>query len=108
MKEREKRRRNVVMKEIEVREGKKKEAVEEILKDIGVKGKIEGMRKLRENVERGTETIWVRLENEEQRRKVMERKKTLRGRKERIMEDLTWKERKMRWRLEQIARKEER
>lgn len=51
--------------------------------------------------------IWVRLENEEQRREVMEKKKRLRGRKERIVEDLTWKERKMRWKLEDIARMEE-
>lgn len=38
MKEREDRGRNVVMKEIKVREGKSKEAVEEILNYIGVKG----------------------------------------------------------------------
>lgn len=48
------------------------------------------------------------MESKEQKRKVMESKKKLRGRKERILEDLTWKERKMRWRLEQIAREEER
>lgn len=99
IKEREERRKNVVMKEIKVRKGKRKEAVEEILKDIGIKGRIEGVRKLRGNVEKKTD-IWVRLENEKQRRKVMEKKKKLRGRKERIMEDLTWKERKMRWKLE--------
>lgn len=79
----------MVMKEIKVRERKRKEAVEEILKDIEVKGRIAGMRKLRENAERGTETTWVKLENEEQRRKVMEGKKKLKGRKEKIMEDLT-------------------
>jgi len=38
----------------------------------------------------------------------MKRKRELKGRKERIMEDWTWKERKMRWRLEEIARREER
>lgn len=33
----------------------------------------------------------------------------MKGRKERIMEDWkTWKERKMRWRLDETARKEER
>lgn len=45
---------------------------------------------------------------EEQRREVLERKKNLKGRQKRIVEDLTWKERKMRWRLEDIARIEER
>lgn len=43
--------------------------------------------------------IWlVKLGNEEQKREVMRRKKMLRGRSERIMKDLTWRERKMRWR----------
>ncbi|EFN73725.1 hypothetical protein EAG_09470 [Camponotus floridanus] len=48
----------------------------------------------------------IRLGNEAQKRKVMEMKKNLRRRKERILEDWTWKERKMSWRLEEIARKE--
>lgn len=49
----------------------------------------------------------MKLENEEQRREVMLRKRNLRGRKERVLEDWTWKERRMRWKLEEIARKEE-
>lgn len=39
---------------------------------------------------------------------IMRNKKNLKGRKEKIMEDWTWKERKMRWRLEEIAKNEER
>lgn len=38
----------------------------------------------------------------------MRNKKNLKGRKEKIMEDWIWKERKMRWRLEEIAKNEER
>lgn len=38
----------------------------------------------------------------------MRNKKNLKGRKEKIMEDWTWKERKMRWRLKEIAKNEER
>lgn len=37
----------------------------------------------------------------------MEKKSKLKGRKEKIMEDWTWKESKMRWKLEEIARVEE-
>ena len=37
----------------------------------------------------------------------MEKKKKLRGRKERIGADLTWKERRIRWKLGEIARMEE-
>lgn len=49
----------------------------------------------------------VRLENEEQRWEVLGKKVQLKGRKERIMEDLTWEERRLRWRLEGFARIEE-
>lgn len=70
--------------------------MEKIFKDIGVKVKIAETRKVGGNAERGTETILVRLENE--RREVWENKKQLRGRKKRIVKDLTWAERKMRWR----------
>jgi len=37
----------------------------------------------------------------------MEKKKNLRGRKERILEDLLWRERRVRWRLGEIAKMEE-
>lgn len=37
-----------------------------------------------------------------------EEKKKLKGRKEKIMEDLTWREKKMRCRIEEIAREEKR
>lgn len=52
--------------------------------------------------------IVVKLGNEGQKREVLEKKRSLRGRRERIMEDRTWKERKMKWKIEEIARKEER
>lgn len=37
----------------------------------------------------------------------MEKKKRLRGRKERILEDLSWKERRVRWKLGEVARREQ-
>lgn len=43
------------MKEIKVKEGKKKEAVEEILKNIGVEARIEELRRLGKNEERGND-----------------------------------------------------
>lgn len=48
-------------------EGKKREAVEELLERIEVKVKIEEVQKIKGNVERGTELIWVRLKNREGR-----------------------------------------
>lgn len=83
------------MREVEVKDEKRKKAVENIFKDIDVKVKIAETRKVGGNAERGTETILVRLENE--RREVWENTKKLRGRKKRIVEDLTWGENKMRW-----------
>lgn len=53
-------------------------------------------RRIGGNSERGTETILVQLHNEEQRKEIWTNKNRLRGRKERIEEDLTWGERKMR------------
>ncbi|KMQ84348.1 hypothetical protein RF55_17915 [Lasius niger] len=50
--------------------------------------------------------VVVTLGSIEQKRQVMGNKKELRGREERIDDDLTWKERKVRWKLREIARKE--
>lgn len=50
----------------------------------------------------------VKLESEEQKLEGIRRKRNLKGRRERIMEN--WKERKerkMRWKLEEIAKEEE-
>jgi len=88
-----------------VREGKRREAVKEVLERIGAKVKIEEVRMLGKG-EGPIETVWVRLEGEEQKRKVMDKKNRLKGRKERILEDWIWKERRMRWKLEEIARRE--
>lgn len=38
------------------------------------------------------EIMWVRLQNEEQKREVMTKKSGLKGRKEKIIDDWTWKE----------------
>lgn len=103
-KERKEKRKNIVIKGIKVKEGKRREVVEEMMKDIGMKVKIEEIRRLKGNEEGETEMIWVRLESEEQRREILEKKKNLKDRKERIVEDLTWKKRKMRWKLEDIVR----
>ncbi|KAL6421583.1 hypothetical protein ACFW04_014312 [Cataglyphis niger] len=83
---REERRRNVLIKGVEVKEERRR-----------ISGGVEG----------GREMIVIKLKNEDQRREVWNRKKLLKGRKERILEDWTWKERRMRWRLRRIAREEE-
>lgn len=59
VKESEERRKNLILKEVKVKERKKKEAIEEIFKDINVKVNIEKTEKLRGNVEReGRKQSW--------------------------------------------------
>lgn len=50
VKEREERRRNVAMKEVTVKEGKRREAVEEIFDSIGAKVKIKQVKRLKGNM----------------------------------------------------------
>lgn len=106
--EREKRRRNILIKGIEVKEGKRREAIEGILRVMEAKVDIAGYKRIEGESGKGKEMIWVRLGSEEQRREISTKRGSLRGREEKIVEDWTWKERKMRWKLEEIARKEER
>lgn len=108
MKEREERKRNLLIRGLRVKEGKRKEAVEEIMRDIGAEVEVEEVKRLGGNGKEGKEVVWVKLRDERQRREVMEKKRKLMGRKERILEDWTWKERRMRWKLEEVAREETR
>jgi len=105
--EREKRRRNIIIKGMEAKEGKRREAVEEILEVIGAKVEIKEVRRIGEITEKGRgEMMLVKLESEDQKWEVMAKKKNLKGRKERIAEDLTWRERRIRWKVGEIARRE--
>lgn len=79
--------------------------MERILEMVGAKVDIQEGKKLRSEGDK--EGVLVKLGNEGQKREVMEKKSKLRGRKEKIMEDWTWKESKMKWKLEEIARMEE-
>lgn len=51
--------------------------------------------------------MWVKLGKEEQRKEVMSKRRNLRDKRVRIFEDWIWRERRMRWKLEEIAREEE-
>lgn len=64
----EERRKHIVVKGIKITERKRREAVEEMIKDVGAKAEVE-IKRVKGNEEEKTE-IWVKLENEEQRREV--------------------------------------
>lgn len=74
------------------RRGQKREAIERLFKAIGSE-MIEEVNKV--GGVQGKKIWQVRLGNEEQKKEVMTKKKLLRGRRE-MIENLTWKERKMR------------
>jgi len=105
MREREERKSNILIKGLVTREGKRKEAVKEILKIIEVKVDIIEVKRI--GGEREREMVVVRMGSKEQKKEVLRKKWRLKGRKEIIIEDWTWGERKMRWKLEEIAKKEE-
>lgn len=107
MKDREERRNNIVIRRLEG-EGGTKEKVERIMEEIEANVEMEWIRKIRGKEGGVGEMVVVRLGSREQKRQVMEKKRKLKGRKERIEDDLTWEERKMKWKVEEIAEKERR
>lgn len=74
-----------------MKEGKIREAVQEVLRVLGVEVKVEEVRRIRDEVgkDKEIEMVLVRLGSEEQEMEVLRKKRKLKGRKERIMEDWT-------------------
>ncbi|XP_066585918.1 golgin subfamily A member 6-like protein 22 [Prorops nasuta] len=104
--ERERRRNNIIMWGMEREEGgeeRLKEEVGRIMEMIGVKGGVREVRVLRGMKGEERKGIEVKLESREVKRKVMEGKNKLKGRKERIEDDLTWEERRIMGKVREIA-----
>lgn len=106
LKERKERRNNVLIRRLEGGGGGVKGRVEKIFEEIGAKVEIEWIRKVGGREGGEDEMVVVKLGNREQKRQVMERKKGLRGSKVRIEDDLTWEERKIKWKIREIAEEE--
>ena len=99
----EERKKNLIIKKVVV-EGTVTQTMEKLIESMEVKGATAWIRELRRGrtAERET-TIEVRMGDMEGKREVMREKTKLRGRKERIEEDLTWKARRKQWRLQESA-----
>ena len=98
-----KRSRNIVIRGIKVDSETGREEVEKLLGEIGAEvhvGEIKGVG--RKNGGKPSMYI-VEMRNEEEKVNVLKRKKTLKGRKERIEEDLTCNERRRKWVMNQRA-----
>lgn len=79
------------MKDAEVKEGRKREAVEDplkyLFKHIGAEVEIKKVKRLRGEADKEGETLLIRLGSEEQRKEIMGKKKNVRDKKEKIWED---------------------
>jgi len=108
MKERESRRRNIMIKGLKEGEGGIEKDVEEIWKKLGVEVKMEGIKRIEAGrTERGC-MIRVRVGSEEEKRRIWKNKGKLRGGEVWLEDDLTWEQRRIRGKLRQIAWREAR
>ncbi|KMQ87386.1 hypothetical protein RF55_13340 [Lasius niger] len=82
--------------------------VVKVLEEIGAKARIEEVRRVGRKYGKEGGMVVVKLGSREQKREIMEKKKGLKGKKIRIEDDLTWKERKIRWKIREIAKEERR
>ncbi|XP_046145529.1 uncharacterized protein LOC123988824 [Osmia bicornis bicornis] len=106
-KEREERKKNVIIKGIKTTREEMKEKAEEILKIIGVEEAVEEVKAIGlTEGGKGVNMVQLKIKTVDLRRRIMEEKKALKGREERIEEDLTWAERRTQWILKRIAREE--
>lgn len=60
LKERDDRKRNIIIRELEVKEGKRREAVEETFERIEVRVEIEEVKRLGGDKDKGREVVWMR------------------------------------------------
>jgi len=80
--EREEGKKNLIIKGLEVKERKRKETVEELMKVIGVDKEIKEIKRIAGKKEKEREMMGIKVERVEKRKEIMEKKKYLRGRKE--------------------------
>ncbi|KAM0727873.1 hypothetical protein ACS0PU_005342 [Formica fusca] len=105
MKEREERRRNIVVREVKGGEREVRARVEDVLKEIKIEARVEGVRCLGSK-EGGKGTAIVKIDEVEKKKEIMRRRGEIKGRDIRLDDDLTWRERRMRWLIESVARRE--
>lgn len=105
-KEREGRRKNIVVKGLREEGERIEKEIREVLKGIGAEVSVRGMRILEVGKKDWRGMAVAELGSAEERKRMMDNKRKLKGGKVWIEQDLTWRERKARWKLRQIAAKE--
>ncbi|XP_043288417.1 golgin subfamily A member 6-like protein 22 [Venturia canescens] len=107
--EREERRNNIVIRGVKMAEGEEWEReIEKIWENLGVEGGRKEMRRIGRVDEGGRGMVLVRLEGREKKIEIMRAKVKLKGNRERIEDDLTKEERRIKWLVEGQANEERR
>lgn len=105
---RERRKKNLVFKGVRKVEEDSKEEIKNICRKIEVDIEIEEIRKIKTEREEKGDMLIVKVRSEENKRKILENKRKLKGGSIWIEEDLSFKERKMKWNLRRVAEEERR
>lgn len=77
-------------------------------RELGMEMEVKEMRKINTRRDNKGNMMKITLKTEEMKRKILENKRRLRGKEVWIEEDLTFRERKIKWNLRQIAMRKER
>ncbi|XP_011883569.1 PREDICTED: uncharacterized protein PF11_0207-like [Vollenhovia emeryi] len=104
--ERKKRRKNIVIRGIRGGKEKVETEIKKIMKDNGIKEEGLEIKRIEEGKEGEVKLVVVRIEELEEKKRLMRERRKIGEKGIRIEDDLTWKQRRMRWQLEEIARKE--
>ncbi|EZA51888.1 hypothetical protein X777_09581 [Ooceraea biroi] len=86
--------------------GRSKGECSKFARRVGVEVELKEVGRIGGKDREGREMIWVRLGSKEGKKRVMEERKELRERRERIGDDLTWRERRIEWMVREEAEKE--
>lgn len=106
IKDREKRKRNVIVKGLKVGVGDARKEVEKIMEELGAEVKIREVKRIRAGREEWGEMMCVELASTDEKGRVMEKKSKLKGSNIWIDEDLTWEERKRRECIRRVVKEE--
>lgn len=105
-KERENRRKNLVVKGMKVGEEGMRNKVEEILRELEREVNVEEVRRVEAGRREKGSMLVVKVQSEWMKRNILMNKWKLKGREVWIEEDLTWEERRIKWKIGQVALKE--
>lgn len=106
--ERKERKKNIIIKGIIEEEKEAEEKFRRTMQEIGVEVEIEKIRRLGKGKERERGAAIITMRSIEEKKQIMVKRKELKKRGIWIDNDLTWRERKMRWKLGEIASEERR